>query len=244
MRQLILDTETTGLDPNLGHRIIEFAALEMVNRRLTGERLHLLINPERLIDIEASKIHGITDKDVKDKPNFKTVAPQIIEYMRGAELIIHNAKFDIGFIDYQLRALDLGKTRDYVAGVIDTLLLARSKFPGSRNSLDALCDRFAIDRSKRDYHGALIDCGLLAEVYLILTRQAKSLLEDEIVASSKEAFVFELIDDVLAHKIKKIAITENEQITHEEYLKKLDAKSKGGSNWYNSVLTPKSQLLD
>ncbi|HMT02745.1 MAG TPA: DNA polymerase III subunit epsilon, partial [Burkholderiales bacterium] len=155
MRQLILDTETTGLYPEKGHRIIEFAALEMIDRKLTGNYLQLYINPEREIDADATKIHGIKNEDVIDKPVFAELVEQIIEYIKDAELIIHNAKFDLSFMDYQFKLHDYQPTQNYVKNIIDTLNMARQKFPGGKNSLDALCDKFNIDRSKRDYHGAL-----------------------------------------------------------------------------------------
>ena len=171
MRQLILDTETTGLDPKSGHKIIEFAALEMIDRKLTGDYLHLYINPQREIDIGASRVHGIYTNDVKDKPNFKEVINEILAYIKDAELIIHNAKFDIGFLDYQFSELNRGIASDYTTNVIDTLSIARKKFPGAKNNLDALCDRFRIDRADRGFHGALIDCRLLSDIYLHLTRE-------------------------------------------------------------------------
>ena len=176
MRQLILDTETTGLNPEDGHRIIEFAAMEMIDRKLTGKYLQMYINPNRAIDPGATRVHGITDSDVQDKPQFAEVAQQIIDYIQDAELIIHNAKFDLNFLDFQFKLHGLDATSSFISGVVDTLILARQKFPGSKNNLDALCDRFNVDRSNRDFHGALIDCRLLADVYLGLTREQISLL--------------------------------------------------------------------
>lgn len=232
MRQLILDTETTGLDPVKGHKIIEFAALEMIDRQLTGSSLHLYINPEREIDEGASRIHGITDKDVRGKPVFDAVAPQIIDFIKDSELIIHNAKFDIGFLDFQLKQVKLGLVAEYVAGVIDTLMLARRKFPGGRNSLDALCDRFKVDRSVRDYHGALIDCKLLADVYLNLTREQISLLEDERLAKQQNKFKFKKIK-TLTQEVKIVMATPEEEHLHQKYLAELDKLSKGNCEWFN-----------
>ncbi len=178
-RQLIIDTETTGLDPKRGERIIEFAALEMVDRKLTGNSLHLYINPEKIISNEASKIHGIYNKDVINAPKFIDIVAQIIEFITDAELIIHNAKFDISFLDYQFIEHGYQPVQNYVKNVIDTLTIARQKYPGTKNSLDALCDRFNVDRSNRDYHGALIDCQLLSHVYLNLTIEQISLLPEK-----------------------------------------------------------------
>ncbi|MCH9644114.1 MAG: DNA polymerase III subunit epsilon [Gammaproteobacteria bacterium] len=170
LRQIILDTETTGLDPQQGHRIIEIGCLEMVNRRITGDSLHLYINPERDIEREAAAVHGITNESLKDKPVFSAVAQQIIDYIKGAELIIHNAPFDVGFLNHEFKKADkrYKKVADY-AGVIDTLAIARSMHPGQHNNLDALCRRYHVDNSNRDLHGALIDAELLAQVYLLMT---------------------------------------------------------------------------
>lgn len=233
MRQLILDTETTGLDPLNGHKIIEFAALELVDRKLTGNKLHLYINPERSIDEGAVKIHGITDEQVKNERTFALVAREIIDFISGSELIIHNAKFDLGFLDYQLQELGHGKTSDYISGVVDTLIVARQKFPGGKNSLDALCDRFSINRGHRDYHGALIDCRLLFDVYIALTREQISLLADEKTEDLK--IKFEQLDVTgLSLKIIHASGTELEQ--HNRYLEALDKVSKGKSLWFNQSL--------
>lgn len=175
MKQIILDIETTGLDVSKGDRIIEFAAIEVIDRKLTGKELHLYVNPEREVSEESYKIHGIKNQDLMDKPIFKDIALKIIDFIKDSELIIHNAKFDIGFIDYQLGICDLGNTKNYVANVIDTLAIARNKFPNTKNSLDALCDRFSVNRSNRVLHGALIDCHLLYEVFINLTREQTSL---------------------------------------------------------------------
>jgi len=234
MRQLIVDTETTGLDPVLGHRIIEFAALEMIDRKLTGHSLHLYINPERAIDPAAIKIHGIKDEDVLDKPVFKDIVKEIIAYIAGAELIIHNAKFDLNFMDYQFKLEGMGPTDDYTMGVTDTLLMARQKFPGSKNSLDALCDRFSIDRSNRDYHGALIDCHLLAYVYLALTREQISLLNSEIMANTVENYQFVKVESTRLN-LKVLSPTPEEAKLHTDYLSTLDKLTHGQSAWFNKI---------
>ena len=178
MRQIILDTETTGLNPLTGDRIIEIGCLEMVDRRLTGNKLHHYINPQRDIDPGAVAVHGLTVEFLSDKPVFADVADEIIKFLKDAEIIIHNAPFDVGFLDAEFGLLKLGKMNDYVATVIDTLKNARDMFPGKRNSLDALCERFQISNEHRTLHGALLDAELLAEVYLAMTRGQEDLMID------------------------------------------------------------------
>lgn len=180
MRQIILDTETTGLRVDDGNRILEIAAVEMLNRKVSAPECHLhrYINPERESEEGALNVHGLNSEFLADKPKFADIAHEFIDFVRGAELIIHNAPFDVGYLNMELERLGLGKITDHVSGIIDTLAMAKDVFPGKRNSLDALCDRFEIDRSNRVLHGALIDCELLAEVYLCLTRGQDSLLID------------------------------------------------------------------
>ncbi|GGY04183.1 DNA polymerase III subunit epsilon [Paludibacterium paludis] len=178
MRQIILDTETTGLEPSQGHRIIEIAGLEMVNRKMTGRHLHVYIHPDRDIDPDAERVHGISLDFLADKPRFAAVASDVEAFLRDAELIIHNAPFDVGFLNAEFQRVGVPPVAQLCAGVIDTLAMARDQFPGKRNNLDALCDRFDIDRSNRTLHGALIDCELLAEVYLSMTRGQESLAMD------------------------------------------------------------------
>jgi DNA polymerase-3 subunit epsilon len=169
-RQIVLDTETTGLEPAEGHRIIEIGCLELVNRRLTGRKFHQYLNPEREIDRAAEDVHGLSNAFLADKPRFAEVAEEFLEFVRGAELVIHNAAFDLGFLDAELARLDpSGPAMAQVCGVLDTLMLARQLHPGQRNSLDALCKRFEIDNSNRELHGALLDAQLLADVYLVMT---------------------------------------------------------------------------
>ncbi len=170
MRQIVLDTETTGLEVGLGHRIIEIGCVELVNRRLTGRHYHQYINPERDIDQGAIEVHGITNEYVADKPLFAQIADDFIEFVDGAELIIHNAPFDVGFINAELGRLGARQSPiDTRCGVIDSLQLARKKHPGQRNNLDALCQRYMVDNSQRDLHGALLDAEILADVYLAMT---------------------------------------------------------------------------
>jgi DNA polymerase-3 subunit epsilon len=177
-RQIFLDTETTGLSPDSGDRIIEIGCVEMVNRRLTGHHLHFYINPQRANHEDAVKIHGLTDEFLADKPVFATLADEIIAYCSGAEIIIHNAGFDIGFLDAELKRLGKGRFREHVVSVIDTLVMAREMFPGKSNSLDALCRRLEVDNTHRTLHGALMDAELLAEVYINMTRGQDALLMD------------------------------------------------------------------
>ncbi len=176
MRQIVLDTETTGLDPRQGHRVIELACLELVDRRLTGRHLHKYLNPDRDIDEGAAAVHGITREFLADKPRFADVAEEFLEFVRGAELVIHNAPFDIGFLNAELDLLGRVPMETVCAGVRDTLRMARELHPGKRNSLDALCERYTIDNSQRTLHGALLDTELLAEVYLAMTRGQDSLI--------------------------------------------------------------------
>jgi DNA polymerase-3 subunit epsilon len=170
MRQVVLDTETTGLSAAEGHRIIEIGCLEIVNRRLTGRTLHLYLNPEREIDEAATEVHGMTWDDLRDKPRFAEVAERVLEFCDDAEVLIHNAAFDLSFLDAELARGGHGRFRERCGGVLDTLLMARELHPGKRNSLDALCDRYGVSNSHRTLHGALLDSELLAEVYLAMTR--------------------------------------------------------------------------
>ena len=179
MRQIVLDTETTGLDPKDGHRIIEIGCVELVNRRLTDNRFHQYIQPERQIDPGAMEVHGITNEFLADKPRFEDIASDFIEYIRGAELIIHNAPFDTGFINAELKRLGKKwKQLEDICTVTDTLRLARKMHPGQKNTLDALCKRYEVDNSGRELHGALLDAELLADVYLTMTGGQTSLLLD------------------------------------------------------------------
>src|SRR6201996_4507148 len=178
MRQLILDTETTGLNARTGDRILELGCVELVNRRLTGNNLHFYINPERESDPGALAVHGLTTEFLSDKPKFAEIADQFRDFIQGAELIIHNAPFDIGFLDAEFALLGLPKVSSHCGEIIDTLARAKQMFPGKRNSLDALCDRFDISNAHRTLHGALLDSELLAEVYLAMTRGQESLVID------------------------------------------------------------------
>ena len=171
MRQIVLDTETTGLDPKQGHRIIEIGCVEMVNRRLTGNTFHVYINPQRLVEQEAIEVHGITNEFLADKPTFHAIAKDFIEFISGAQLVIHNAPFDIGFMDHEFNKLSglAVKESAKMCTILDTLDLARQLHPGQKNNLDALCRRYGIDNSHREKHGALLDSEILADVYLMMT---------------------------------------------------------------------------
>ena len=235
-RQIVLDTETTGMNQigahYEGHCIIEIGAVEMINRKYTGNNFHIYIKPDRLVDPDAIKVHGITDEMLADKPDFKTIAQDFIEYIRGAELLIHNAPFDVGFMDYEFRKLGLDiKTTD-ICLVTDTLQMARQMYPGKRNSLDALCDRLGIDNSKRTLHGALLDAEILADVYLAMTGGQTSLFdenESEIIQHVNEQQVQSAV--VFSHNLRLLTPTEDELQAHLEYLKLINKKSKDNCLW-------------
>lgn len=219
MRQIVLDTETTGLDPALGHRIVEIAAVELFNRRPTNKHFHSYVNPERDSEEAALRIHGLTREFLSDKPKFKEIAGEFLEFVRGAELIIHNAAFDLAFVNHELSLVGLQPIATCCPAVIDTLRLARELNPGKRNGLDALCDRYQIDNSARTLHGALLDAQLLAEVYLAMTRGQESLIMEEEgvrVAISPVKSVRE------APPLTVIQATPEEKAAHEEHLGDLD----------------------
>jgi DNA polymerase III subunit epsilon len=177
-RIVVLDTETTGLNPQEGHRIIEIGCVELINRRTTGNRFHVYINPDRDIDQGAIEVHGITNQFLEDKPQFSDILDDFIAFIKGAELVIHNAPFDVGFINHEFSLLDKLETVDDYSTVFDTLAFARKKHPGQRNSLDALCKRYSIDNSHRELHGALLDAEILADVFLLMTGGQSSLLDE------------------------------------------------------------------
>ena len=234
MRQIIIDTETTGLDPKQGHRIIELAALEVVNRRATGRTVHFRLDPEREIDAGATEVHGMTWEDLKGKPKFREVAAEFIEFGRGAEWIIHNAPFDVGFLDAELRLAALPACADIYASLIDTLALAREMFPGKRNSLDALCERFGVDNAHRSVHGALLDAQLLADVYLTMTRGQETLTIDMAPPRAATAGDAGGTAAGLAGPrpiLATIAPTAAELAAHQEYLAALDRESRGRCVW-------------
>lgn len=228
MRQIILDTETTGLDPALGHRILEIAGVELVNRRLTGNHFHRYINPERESEEGALQVHGLTSDFLSDKPKFREVSVELLAYISGAELIIHNAPFDIAFLNHELSLLDLKPVTEYCPGVLDTLRMARELHPGKRNNLDALCERYQIDNSSRTLHGALLDAQLLAEVYLSMTRGQESLIME--VERAPAVSAAEAISRAQLRLVVMQASAE-ETAAHEQQLADINKASNGKCVW-------------
>ncbi|MCZ6889425.1 MAG: DNA polymerase III subunit epsilon [Gammaproteobacteria bacterium] len=231
MRHVVLDTETTGLEPEQGHRIIEIAGVEMIGRRLTGNHYHAYVRPEREIDDAAIEVHGLTLEFLADKPLFRDIAAEFLDFVGGSELIIHNAPFDVSFIDYELARLDGPKVRiSDVCTVTDSLALARHKHPGQKNGLDALCRRYDVDNSARDLHGALLDAEILADVYLLMTGGQTSLFaSDQQGATSDRAEVVRLPTD--RTRLKVVRASTEELIAHEARLDKLDRSAETGSVW-------------
>jgi len=230
MRQLILDTETTGLEPELGHRVIELAVVELVDRRPTGRSVHFYVNPERDIDPGATDVHGLTWEMLRDKPRFADVAQEFVEFARGAQWIIHNAPFDLAFLDEELKRLDLPSTAALAGEVIDTLALARDAFPGKKNGLDALCERFGVAHAHRTLHGALLDAQLLSEVYLAMTRGQESLTID-IAAPALSVGGMLGAGDGAAVAIRVLEPSPEELDAHRAYLRELDRACKGACLW-------------
>lgn len=230
MRQVFLDTETTGLSAETGDRIIEIGCLEMVNRRLTGRNLHHYLNPERSSHPDAVKVHGLTDEFLADKPRFAEIAQELVEYLSGAELIAHNAAFDVGFLNAELRRLNLPPVSELAAKVTDSLLMAREQFPGKSNSLDALCKRLEVDNAHRNFHGALLDAGLLAEVYIRLTRGQKSIAIDDEADGAGQAHQASDVD-LSAFVLPVLTPTDAEAAAHDEMLADLDKACGGKTLW-------------
>jgi DNA polymerase-3 subunit epsilon len=236
MRQIVLDTETTGLDPRQGHRVIEVAGLEVVNRRPTGRTIQFFVDPEREIDAGATEVHGKTWDDLKGKPRFRDIAAEFLEFTRGAEWIIHNAPFDIGFLDLELGLAGHPACAAHYSKLIDTLALAREMFPGKRNGLDALCERFGIDNSHRALHGALLDAELLAEAWLAMTRGQETLTID-LGAGPPRSGAGHLGAalggyDVRHGPLMVLLPTADELAAHGAYLTALDAETKGRCLWH------------
>ena len=235
MRQIIIDTETTGLDPKQGHRIIELAALEVVDRRPTGRTVHHRIDPEREIDAGATEVHGMTWEDLKGKPRFRDIVGEFVDFARGADWVIHNAPFDIAFLEAEMRLAEHPGCADVYAKVTDTLALAREMFPGKRNNLDALCERFGVDNAHRAVHGALLDAQLLADVYLAMTRGQEALTID-MAAPARAAGAGVAPGQGAGYAgprpaVRVIAPTPMELAAHEEYLAALARESKGCCVW-------------
>src|SRR5438270_5458741 len=228
MRQIVLDTETTGLDPKQGHRIIEVAGVEFVNRRPTGRHIHFYLNPEREIDSGATDVHGLTWEMLRDKAKFADVVNEFVEFAQGAEWIIHNAPFDVAFLDEELKRVSLPSVAAIAADVIDTLALAREHFPGKKNNLDALCERFGVANAHRTLHGALLDAQLLAEVYLAMTRGQESLTID--IEPPAPTMVGVLVSGVLA-SVRVLIPSPEELSVHRMYLEELNRESRGACLW-------------
>lgn len=235
MRQIVLDTETTGLDHSDGHRIIEIGCVEMINRRLTRNDFHQYLQPDRDIDAGAIEVHGIKNEDLLDKPHFEEIVADLTDYLKGAELIIHNAPFDIGFLNMELNRCGSQDTIEMLSSVIDSLVMARQKHPGQKNSLDALCKRYDVDNSQRDLHGALLDAQILADVYLVMTGGQSALMLDSSVDASgmpSEEKIRRLDSDRPA--LKMIQPTEAELALHEARLDAVDKDCDEGAVWRRS----------
>jgi DNA polymerase-3 subunit epsilon len=229
MRQIFLDTETTGLSAEGGDRVIELGCVELVNRKLTGNNLHFYFNPGRDSHEDALKVHGISNEFLRDKPKFAAVVQEILNYVKGAEIIIHNAAFDVGFLNKELELAGQKPFTTFVEGVVDTLVMAKQMYPGKRNSLDALCERLGVDNSGRTLHGALLDAELLADVYINLTRGQEALLidagSDEGQAGSEEAV------DLSAFVLPVLKANAQELAAHDEQMAQLDKASGGKTLW-------------
>jgi DNA polymerase-3 subunit epsilon len=235
MRQIVLDTETTGLDPAQGHRIIEIGCVELINRRLTGNNFHQYLNPEREIDQGAIDVHGITNEFLVDKPGFAAVAADFLEYIGDAELIIHNAPFDIGFLNHEFQSLhgQAAPRMEDRGGVIDTLKMARQMHPGQKNDLDSLCRRYSVDNTQRSLHGALLDAEILADVFLAMTGGQTGLFDERRGAGSqREATAVEIRRlPTERNPLAIVRATAEEQAAHGEWLEELDRVSGDGSLW-------------
>jgi DNA polymerase-3 subunit epsilon len=229
MRQIVLDTETTGLSAENGDRIIEIGCVELVARKLTGNNRHFYLNPERDSHEDALKVHGISNEFLKDKPKFKAIADELLAYLQDAEVIIHNAPFDVSFLNKELALIGRPSLNACVANVVDSLMMAKELFPGKRNSLDALCDRLEVDNSGRTLHGALLDAELLADVYINLTRGQNSLgmeLEAEVEVQGSIQVV-----DLTGIDLPIVLVNEQEAAAHESLLAGVDKASKGKTIW-------------
>jgi DNA polymerase III subunit epsilon len=232
MRQIFLDTETTGLEHKLGHRIIEIGCVEMRNRRLTNRHFHRYLNPERDIDAGALSVHGISLEFLQDKPRFADVAAEFLDFVRGAELIIHNAAFDIGFLNAELSRLDMAPIDTVCHGVQDTLRMAKELHPGKKNNLNALCERYGVDNTRRTLHGALLDAEILAEVYVAMTRGQESLIMDLDGDSGALAMNANQVLNDKPRRAQRIVVADaGELVEHEALLAAIEKESKGKCQW-------------
>ncbi|MBC7549029.1 MAG: DNA polymerase III subunit epsilon [Polaromonas sp.] len=236
MRQIVLDTETTGLSADSGDRIIEIGCVELLGRKLTGYNKHFYLNPERDSHEDAMKVHGISNEFLKDKPKFKAVAKELLDYLQGAEVIIHNAPFDVSFLNKELELIGQPPLKHCVAKVTDSLVMAKEMFPGKRNSLDALCSRLEVDNSGRTLHGALLDAELLADVYINLTRGQNSLMMDVSPAEQVQASLPAI--DLSQFTLTLLLADESERLAHDTVLADLDKSSKGKTVWRLAELVP------
>jgi DNA polymerase-3 subunit epsilon len=231
MRQIFLDTETTGLSVDNGDRVIEIGCVELVNRKLTGNNLHFYLNPGRESHEEALKVHGITSDFLRDKPQFGAVVDALLDYVKGAEVIIHNAAFDIGFLNKELELVNRAPLLSHVSGVVDTLLMAKEMFPGKRNGLDSLCDRLGVDNSGRTLHGALLDAELLADVYINLTRGQETLMMDMVGTDRNGSVIVQA--DLRGFSLPVVLANAQELAAHDDLLMQLDKSSGGKTLWRN-----------
>lgn len=234
MRQIVLDTETTGLEHSQGHRLIEIGCVELINRKLTGRHFHCYVNPEREIDAGAIEVHGITNEMLVDKPLFAQIVNELIDFVRDAELIIHNAPFDLGFLNSELKLLGRSERIEQLCGVIDTLVMARQRHPGQKNNLDALCQRYFVDNSQRELHGALLDAEILADVYLAMTggQTALALASSEAENSSATQQSFEVRRSTAAvGSLKVVHASMDELAAHTQQLERIDKASFGKTIW-------------
>lgn len=229
MRQIVLDTETTGLSAENGDRIIEIGCVELLHRKLTGNNLHFYLNPERDSHEDALKVHGISNEFLRDKPKFGLIVEDLLDYLQGAELIIHNAPFDIGFLNKELQRLGRGPIHGVIEAVIDTLVMAKDMFPGKRNGLNALCDRLGVDNSSRTLHGALLDAELLADVYINMTRGQDALLMEQGETASEGGEWVQI--DLSRFELPVLRANEQENAIHETLLVDIDKSSKGRTVW-------------
>lgn len=236
MRQIVLDTETTGLEPSQGHRLIEVGCVELFNRRLTGRHYHQYINPQREIDAGAIEVHGITNEMLEDKPLFAAIVDDMLDFIRGAELIIHNAPFDLGFLNSELKLLGRSDRVEGFCGIIDTLVMARQRHPGQKNNLDALCQRYGVDNSQRDLHGALLDAEILADVYLAMTGGQTALALAGSDQTANQQVVTSAIRRLPSARppLPVICATAQELEAHERRLQEIDKKSAGNTVWRKS----------
>ena len=229
MRQIVLDTETTGLEPRQGHRIVEVAAIELINRKVSERSFHRYLNPEREIDAGAAEVHGLTLERLQNEPKFAEIAPALLEFINGAELIIHNAPFDVGFLNKELELAGLPALKNYCPNVTDTLKLAKELHPGKKNNLNALCDRYQIDNSHRTLHGALLDTELLGEVYLAMTRGQDSLLGEG--SDEHEEQESTPSGDMPRLAVRVLSASEDELAQHTQQLADIEKASKGACLW-------------